>query len=169
MYPVLRWGLLSGKLQSGLGDTDPWNQCGLQYLCHQPQMKRAVQKSQGESRGQDRSERRSHSLGKAPMIGLMHTHPRKDETCKFCPYTTISHTTYGPTTHVPGDENTSTSRQSTRTCSVSSHLLQSETNVSRVATAWARKFTPLNTKQSGGIIRTIGNANYQREDCFSPG
>lgn len=46
----------------------------------------------------DGSERRSHSLEKPRMIGLMHTHPLKDETCRFCPYTTINYTAYGPTT-----------------------------------------------------------------------
>lgn len=53
--------------------------------------------------------------------------------------------------------------KSTGTCTVFCHLLQSETNVSRVTTAWARKLIQLNTRTVWRDNRGKGNPNYQRE------
>lgn len=58
--------------------------------------------------------------------------------------------------------------KSTGTCTVSCHLLQSETNVSRVTTAWARKLIQLNTRTVWRDNRGKGNPNYQRERTAFP-
>lgn len=120
----------------------------------------------------DRSERRSHNLGKARMIAndRAHAHTSTERwNTQILPIYNHKLHGPGPTTHVPGDKNTSTSRAPGPAVFLV-HLLKSETNVSRVATAWARKLIQLNTKTVWRCNnRAIGNPNYQREDCFPPG
>lgn len=58
--------------------------------------------------------------------------------------------------------------KSTGTCTVSCHFLQSETNVSRVTTAWAQKLIQLNTRTVWRDNRGKGNPNYQRERTVFP-